>query len=702
MHQPRFLSCLFLAALLVPAGSARRGNAADLPSGPRFALMPVPAAMAPAYGKLKIEGSLRLALAGYTEPRLTRAAARFLQRLQARTGIPLAAGPADAPESAGIVIRCGGPGEKVQPARADESYSLVVTPEKALLEAPNPLGILRGLETLLQLAALDAESFHFPAVSIQDRPRFPWRGLLIDVARHWQPVEVILRNLDAMAAFKMNVLHWHLSEDQGFRVESKRFPKLHGLGSDGLYYTQAQIREVVAYARERGIRVVPEFDMPGHTTSWFVGYPALAAAPGPYAVERRWGVFDPCMDPTREELYTFLDAFLAEMTPLFPDAFWHIGGDEVNGRQWNDSSRIAAFKKRHGMKNNEDLQAYFNKRLIALLARHGKKAVGWDEILHPDLPKSAVIQSWRGQAALAQSTQQGYAGILSWGYYIDHLRSAAFHYRVDPTGQQAASPAPPAQQELLLGGEACMWGEYITLENIDSRIWPRTAAIAERLWSPAEVQDVDDMYRRLTARSRDLESLGLTHNSSYPRMLLRMAGGQPSEPLKTLGDIVESLKQLARGRARSYTSLTPMNRLTDAVPPESDLARGFNRRVDQAVASPAGLRAQSDELRRLLTLWRGNHSLLQPLLQESFLLRELEPVSQNVAALAAAGLQALEYLESARKPAEPWSRNQAELLQRVEPAQPEAQRRAAPPPAELLIMIIPGVRKLIAAANQIQ
>jgi hexosaminidase len=701
MNLPRFSLCLFLAALLLSATSARPRSASAAPSAARFQLMPVPAVMAPADGKLKIDGSLRVTLAGYTEPRLTRAANRFLLRLQARTGIPLAAELSKAPESSRIVIRCGGPGEKVQSVRADESYNLVVTPEKVLLEAPSPLGVMHGLETLLQLVALDTESFHFPAVSIQDRPRFPWRGLLIDVARHWQPVEVIRRNLDAMAAFKMNVFHWHLSEDQGFRMESKRFPKLHGLGSDGLYYTQAQVREVVAYARERGIRVIPEFDMPGHTASWFVGYPKLASAPGPYAIERGWGVFDPCMDPTREELYTFLDAFLAEITPLFPDAYWHIGGDEVNGRQWDSNPRIAAFKKSHGMKNNEDLQAYFNKRLIALLTKHGKKAVGWDEILHPDLPKSAVIQSWRGQAALAQSAQQGYSGILSWGYYIDHLRSAAFHYQVDPMGQQAAS-LPPGQKAMLLGGEACMWGEYITYENIDSRIWPRTAAIAERLWSPPETKDVEDMYLRLAWRSRDLESLGLTHNSSYPRMLMRMTGDLPWEPLKTLGDIVESLEQLARGRARSYTSLTPMNRLTDAVPPESDLARDFNRRVDQALANPAGLRAQSAELRRWLMVWRENHSLLQPLLQQSFLLRELEPVSENVMALAAAGLQALEHLESGRKPSESWSREQAALLQRVDPTQTETQRRIQPPPAELLIMIIPGVRKLIAAANQIQ
>jgi hexosaminidase len=235
-----------------------------------------------------------------------------------------------------------------------------------------------------------------------------------------------------------------------------------------------------------------------------------------------------------------------------------------------------------------------------------------------------------------------------------------------------------------------MWGEYITSENIDSRIWPRAAAIAERLWSQPEVKDVDDMYRRLTWVSRDLDQLGLTHNSSYPRMLERMVNGQAPDALKTLGNIVESVKQLTRGRMGAYTSLTPMNRLVDAVPPESDLARDFNRRVDLALADPQGLQSQAADLRLWLTRWRDNHPLLLPLLRESYLLRELEPVSENVAALAAAGLQALDYLESGRKPPESWAGEQTALLQRVDK-----------PQAELLIMVVPGVRKLVAAAGQL-
>ena len=175
--------------------------------------------------------------------------------------------------------------------------TLQITPQQARLSAPNPLGVLHGLETFRQLI-VSTRRPQLPAVDIEDHPRFPWRGLHLDVSRHWMPIEVVKRNLDGMAAVKLNVFHWHLSDDQGFRVESKRFPKLQQLGSDGLYYTQEQVREVIAYARDRGIRVVPEFDIPGHTTSWLVGYPQLASAPGPYQIERNWGVFDPTMDPT--------------------------------------------------------------------------------------------------------------------------------------------------------------------------------------------------------------------------------------------------------------------------------------------------------------------------------------------------------------------------------------------------------------------
>src|SRR5205823_11107905 len=241
--------------------------------------------------------------------------------------------------------------------------------------------------------------------------------------------------------------------------ESKKFPKLQEMGSDGLFYTQDEVRDFIAYARDRGIRIVPEFDMPGHSTSWFVGYPELASGPGPYQIERTWGVLNPAMDPTKEYTYKFLDGFIGEMAKLFPDPFFHIGGDEVNGKEWDSNPKIQEFKRAHGMKNNADLQAYFNKRVEKILSKHGKTMVGWDEILHPDLPKSAVIQSWRGQESLAQAAKQGFRGLLSSGYYLDLMWPTSRHYAVDPMSDATANLSSE-EQKAVLGGEACMWGEY--------------------------------------------------------------------------------------------------------------------------------------------------------------------------------------------------------------------------------------------------
>src|SRR3981189_1842597 len=214
--------------------------------------------------------------------------------------------------------------ERVQGLGEDESYELVINEPGAKLTAPGPQGILHGLQTFLQLVETTPNGFAVPVVTIRDRPRFPWRGLLIDVGRHFIPLDVLKRNLDGMAAVKMNVLHWPLYDNEGFRVEGKRFPRLQEVGSDGLYYTQAEIREFVAYAHDRGIRVVPEFEMPGHSRSLFVGYPELASAPGPYKVDP--GGADAVMDPTREETYKFIDKLIEEMASLFPDDYFHIGG----------------------------------------------------------------------------------------------------------------------------------------------------------------------------------------------------------------------------------------------------------------------------------------------------------------------------------------------------------------------------------------
>ena len=243
-------------------------------------LMPVPAKIQPGAGRMRIDRNFAFVqLHGYREPRLEAAAARLVEHVALKTGIPMAPASGVHAPDAPLVVYCDHASAPVQSAQEDESYRLTVTSVGARLDAPNPLGVLRGMETFLQLVDLDANGFGARAVTIEDHPRFPWRGLMLDVARHWIPLADVKRTLDGMAAVKLNVFHWHLSENQGFRIESKRFPKLQEMGSDGEYYTQDQVREAIAYARERGIRVIPEFDMPGHATAWFVGYPELASAP---------------------------------------------------------------------------------------------------------------------------------------------------------------------------------------------------------------------------------------------------------------------------------------------------------------------------------------------------------------------------------------------------------------------------------------
>ncbi|HTC92450.1 MAG TPA: family 20 glycosylhydrolase [Terriglobales bacterium] len=653
-------------------------------SQPRLNIMPQPASFQPGSGKLVISQSFSVALTGYKEERLDHAANNLVRNLSQQTGMPLNAKAGDA-SSATLVIHTDHAAREVQELGEDESYTLNVTATNAQLTAPTPLGALHGLQTFLQLVDLTPDGFAVPVVSIQDKPRFPWRGLMIDVSRHFIPLDVLKRNLDGMAAAKLNVLHWHLSDNQGFRVESKKFPKLQEMGSDGLYYTQDEIRDLIAYAHERGIRVVPEFDIPGHSTAWLVGYPELASAPGPYEIERRWGVFDPTMDPTQEKTYKFLDEFIGEMARLFPDHYFHIGGDEVSGKQWNANPQIQQFMRGHGLKNNQELQAWFNGRVQQLVSKHGKVMMGWDEILNPNLPKSIVIQSWRGQKSLAEAARQGYSGLLSNGYYINLNRPAWQHYAVDPMADAAAALTAEEKQRIL-GGEACMWAEYVSAENIDSRIWPRTGAIAERFWSPPEVTDVNSMYDRLERFSGKLDWLGLTHNSSYSAMLRRLAGQDDITALRVLADVVEPVKNYNRSKTAvaEATSATPLNRLIDAARPESNTARQFATLVNGLISGENNTAESKAQIRALLTRWRDNQANLEPVLEKSFLLKEVEPVSQNLSSLGAAGLRALDYLDSGERAPEAWKAEQLALVE-----------QARKPSAQLLLMIAPSIQKLI-------
>jgi len=666
----RLGAAAFLLAITLPCGAAELN------------LMPWPSQITQQEGFLALDHSPRIELTGGDE-RVLHALKRFVRNFSVRTGVPFDRHFPGTPDEPPFVIHCIGPGLRVQTLEEDESYHLVIDSKRIELTAANPLGIMHGLETVLQLVESGPHGWVLPDVRIDDTPRFAWRGLMIDVSRHFMPLDAIERNIDGMAAVKLNILHLHLSDDEGFRVESRRCPKLTGLASDGLFYTQDQIRKLIAYARNRGVRVVPEFDVPGHAVSWLVAYPHLASGPAPQGLVRsQRDDLRPPLDPTQEATYKLLDTVFGEMERLFPDRYFHIGGDEVDGKYWDKDVHIQAWMRSHNINDNHALQTYFTKRVQAIVHKHGKEMEGWDEILAGDLPKNSLIQSWRGAKSLADAARMGYKTVLSAGYYLDLQYPASQHYAVNPMAGESTSLSAE-EKSRILGGEAAQWTEYVTPEILDNRLWPRLAAIAERLWSPESVTDADSMYRRLAVLSRNLEWLGLEHRTGSRRMLGRIEGDDmPPELLDTLAMAVEPVKEYEREKTQVYDVEAPLNHLVDAVPPESDQARQINALAQHAIHDPS----VRPELRKWFIRWRDNDAQLEPYLATSALRKPLTPLSQSLSQLGALGLYALDAIESTHA-VTPEQRK--EQLARVE--------ESAASHAELFLVVTPAVRVLVQA-----
>ncbi|MGA3047796.1 MAG: family 20 glycosylhydrolase [Terracidiphilus sp.] len=644
--------------------------------------MPWPSQVTQQEGSLALDYLPRIELEGGDE-RVHHALDRFVRELSVRTGVPFDRHFSEPKDGLLFVIRCADPGLRVQALEEDESYRLAVDGKGIELIAANPLGVMHGLETLLQLVESGSQGWDLPYVRMEDHPRFRWRGLMIDVSRHFMPLDVIERNVDGMAAVKLNVLHLHLSDDEGFRVESKRCPRLTGVASDGLFYTQNQVRELISYARDRGVRVIPEFDVPGHAVSWLVAYPRLASGRAPQGLVRsQHDDFRPPLDPTQEATYKLLDSVFGEMEKLFPDKDFHIGGDEVADKYWQGDEHIQAWMLSHSIKDNRALQAYFTKRVQQIVRKHGKDMEGWDEILDEDLPKGSLIQSWRGAESLANAARMGYKTVLSAGYYLDLMYPASMHYSVDPMMGEGAS-LTTEERARILGGEAAQWTEYVTPEILDNRLWPRLGAIAERLWSPQSVTDVDSMYRRLAILSRNLEWRGLEHCASSRRMLARIEGDDmPPELLDTLAVTVEPVKEYDREKTQKYNVEEPLNYLVDAIPPESDLARQINALALRAVHDPSA----RPELREWFIRWRDNDAQLEPYLAFSELRKPLAPLSQELSNLGVVGLSALDAIDSPFPVSEDLRK---QWLDQVE--------QSSASHAEMFLVVTPAVRVLIQA-----
>lgn len=720
-----------------------------------LSLMPWPQQVEqPASGeKLRLTPQLTLNISG---DHLAGAESRWLARIARQTGWPLlpAAQPVEHPTIRVVIARAVDPLPKPD---SDESYQLQVNGDGVLLSANTRFGAMRGMETLLQLIENGDKETAIPYITIHDKPRFPWRGLLIDGARHFMPIETIKRQIDGLAAARMNVFHWHLTDDQGWRFASSHYPQLQQKASDGLFYSQEEMREVVRYATERGVRVVPELDVPGHASAIAVAMPELMSAPGPYKMERGWGVFKPLLDPSNEQVYHVIDTLVGEMAAIFPDPYLHIGGDEVDPTQWNASSKIQQFMRDNNLKDAHALQAYFNLRVEKILEAHHRQMVGWDEIYHPDLPRSILIQSWQGQDALGAVAKDNYRGILSTGFYLDQPQPADYHYRNEifpqgleaqdeiHSGEQAQSwsftlprlkgkavdgsftliegkegwrgfidfagksrrmvksitwlssqqvsfevdtwmgplkptltltpdalsgymlvgnvryatqgkrmakvpagiaPTLPNMQQMqqnLLGGEAALWAENVNSSIIDTKLWPRAFAVAERLWSAKDVTQPDNMYQRLEAMDRwTTISVGTQQHAQAEQQMMRLANRNDIQPLRLFAQALEPAQYYTRQhlkfQAGHYDYHEPLNRLADVLPAESLAVRALDKQVDALIANRANSSAAA-AIRAQLHIWHDNNDQLKPLLSASYMLQPLENSAKQVNELSQMGIE---------------------------------------------------------------
>jgi len=677
-------------------------------------LMPWPAGLTTTAGKLALAGSFQVSWQGYRDARLDNAVERLAADMRQRTGLDLRApGPALT-----IEIAAGAPplpslGER-------ESYKLVVDDSGVKLVAEQPAGALRGLATLRQLIDAEGDGFALPKVVVQDAPRFAWRGLMLDVARHFVSIPTLKRQIDAMERVKLNVLHLHLSDNEAFRVESFRFPRLTRTSATGGHYTQAEIRDLVAYAASRGVRIVPEIDLPGHTGAILLAYPEYSASPVNPA--DRIGLRSLAMDPTKPATYAFIKTLLTEMAALFPDAYFHVGGDEISAKAWADNPAIQAYMDKEGLKDRATLQRHFFHRVKAMLDELGKTTVGWEEVAEGEIDDRILVQAWRSSQATAHITAQHNRAIVSAGYYLDLLRPGVNQYAIDPVDvlatppdypHQVLGPTPAAaltrqQQEAVIGAEASLWTEVVTDEMVDGRVWPRAALLAERFWSPATVRDPVSAQRRAIAVQEGLRRGGMADDAQRHRMSARLAPADAdavetlasaTAPIRNFGRLWELFATLRKGGPLRAPEL---NTLADVAAPDSIEAYRLAVRIDRFIA---GKRDEAAALKSELAVFRDNHARFVAASAGRPMLEKALPVSADVAALAQAGLDAIVLIESGTVPDRHWRRQTAALLKRQDEAEaasssiPKSLSGIAQPPANLLIGIKPAIERLVRAAG---
>ncbi|MBV2208163.1 MAG: beta-N-acetylhexosaminidase [Thermomonas sp.] len=450
-----------------------------------------------------------------------------------------------------------------------EGYRIHISSDRVEVSASHVQGLFYGAVSLWQLAAAGPRQgsvMHLPQLQIEDAPRFRWRGYMLDSARNFQSVSDIKRLLDAMAIHKLNVFHWHLTDDQGWRVQIRKYPKLTAVGGLGMFYSQAQIREIVHYAAQRNIMVVPEIDLPGHATAAIAAYPQLGIEGRAIPVSNQRGIHNNLFN-IEDSTFAFLADVLTEVAELFPAPYIHIGGDEAVKTQWKASPRIQAQMRTLGIQNEAQLQSWFIKRLETMLEQHGKRLIGWDEILEGGLPASATVMSWRGTEGGFEAARQGHDVIMSptSAMYLDYLQTASPN---EPAGRPklvplasvyAFEPVPEALDTSLrghiLGLQANMWtGDTRTFAGVEHNSFPRLAAVAEVGWTPASNKNYDGFLQRLPTLLQRYRELGIGYAKTPFEVLTETTLLPQQRVLVTLQNPTGYPVYYREGRSNAWTA----------------------------------------------------------------------------------------------------------------------------------------------------
>ncbi|SUZ77224.1 uncharacterized protein METZ01_LOCUS30078 [marine metagenome] len=535
----RYLQNLGFITCLVSAGFS---SACSTPRNP--SVIPQPVQMEVGRGGFDLDADTRIVLSNPTNLEVQQLTESWARPIRATSGfnLLLVDTPDDAPSNM-ITLRLSQ--DAPHPV---EGYRLNVTSDAVTVEAKTPAGLFYGLQTLTQLLFGDHTSgWSVPVVQIVDAPRFAYRGMHLDVGRHFFPVAFVKKYIDLLAMYKMNKFHWHLTEDQGWRIEIKKYPKLTEIGAyrqetvmgknferfdrpyvgdgkpHGGFYTQDEVREVVAYARARYIDVIPEIEMPGHATAALAAYPEFACTDGPFDVPTTWGIFEDVFCP-KEETFQFLEDVLTEVIALFPSQYIHIGGDEVPKVRWQESEVAQEVISREGLADEDELQSYFIKRIESFLQAQGRRLIGWDEILEGGLAPDATVMSWRGMEGGIEAARQGHDVIMTptSHCYFDY-------YQADPEQEPLAirgltplekvysfEPVPEMlsaeDAEHILGAQGNVWTEYMaTTDYVEYMVFPRMLALSEVVWSPPDLRNWEGFVQRLPDHLRHLDALGVNY-----------------------------------------------------------------------------------------------------------------------------------------------------------------------------------------------